>query len=121
MIGPLHPAPDSWITHIPSPRNFAQLAERLRRHGVTKVDPNQVHGNFLNIVMELVFFREALQNGTYQHPLEIIQQAQTIDNDLAQFAQHMPSRTWFQSFRDPPQSLRNLVYKEYYHGEYKNI
>jgi len=89
---------------------------RLKEQSGMQANPNHVHGNFLEIVMELVLFREALQKGTYQHPVPIIRQAQTIDDSLARFSQAMPQRARFQAFQVPPRGIEQLAYEGYYHG-----
>lgn len=92
------------------------MTKQLKEHSVANTNLNYVHGNFLDIVMELVLFREALQKGIYHHPSEIIQQAQDIDANLAKFAQEMPPRAQFQSHRFPTRSIKQLTYDGYFHG-----
>ncbi|KAF2825578.1 hypothetical protein CC86DRAFT_293941 [Ophiobolus disseminans] len=104
-----------WVTHMDLPRDFAQLAKRLKKESVAKVDPSFVHRNFLEIVLELVLFREALRKDAYQHPMAIIRQAQNIDNSLANFARVMPRRALFKAFQVPPQGIEQLAYNGYYH------
>lgn len=103
---------NSWISHIPLPPNFSELKRRLSK----SLNPNLIHSNFLDRVVELVQFREALQAKAYSCPMAIIKQALAIDDSLEQFTHTMPPHGRFQKFRVSPHYAGQLAYDGYYHG-----
>lgn len=103
---------NSWISYVPLPRNFLEMKRRL---GKTS-ESQSIHGKFLDIVMELILFREALQTGTLNHPTTIAKRALAVDAALAKFAEEMPLNGRFQAFRVRGQYPEQAGYQGYYHG-----
>lgn len=104
---------NSWISHVPLPANFMKLKRRLG----DKPIPHSIHSDFLDIVMELVEFREALQAPTLKHPTDIIERALAVDAIFENFAENMPPHGHYQSFRTLRQDVEQLAYNGYYHGK----
>lgn len=102
-----------WIQNIPLPPRFTELKELIDE----KVNPNSVHGTFLDIIMELVQFRQGLKEGSYDGPMSIIKKALAIDDTLNDFARNMPRQARFDSFRVSSDSVKQLAYQGYYHGK----
>jgi hypothetical protein len=106
---------NSWISHVPLPRNFIQLKKKI---GDT-IEATSIYGRFLDIVSKLVQFRQILQMGTFKQPASIIKQALAIDDNLEKFAKSMPPSGHFQASRIVGKAAEKLAYHGYYHG--KNI
>jgi hypothetical protein len=104
---------NSWISHVPLPHNFAQLKRQI---GDT-VEITSVHSRFLDIVVKLVQFREALEMGILKQPEVIIKQALAIDDLLMKFAKSMPLNGRFEAVQVSGQDARQLAYRGYYHGK----
>ncbi|KAF1847199.1 uncharacterized protein K460DRAFT_402562 [Cucurbitaria berberidis CBS 394.84] len=102
---------NSWIQHIPLPPGFTELKKQVGE----KSNSNSVHGDFLDIVLELVQFRHALQDGIYDSPMAIIRKALEIDNTLTEFLENMPRHARFDSFRVSSVEVEQLAYGGYYH------
>ncbi|KAH8725876.1 hypothetical protein GQ44DRAFT_615041 [Phaeosphaeriaceae sp. PMI808] len=100
-----------WITHASLPPNFAEL----KRQVDAKTTTPSVHGNFLGIVMELVQFRQALNDGTAQHPVAIIKWALAIDDRLIKFSEDMPIHGQYKAFRTSSKQAEELAFDGYYH------
>lgn len=101
----------TWISHTPLPPNFVELKTELDKHFV----PISIHGRFLDIVMELNHFRQALQLGTYKQPTDIIKHALAIDNSLDRFSNTMPPHAIFEAVWLTGQVAEKLAYRGYYH------
>lgn len=101
-----------WIQHVPLPSNFGQLKKQVGN----RINPDSVHGNFLDIVMELVEFRQSLQSGSYRRPIAIVKQALALDDSLRRFSQTMPEDGRFRGFRVTHQDVTHLAFDGYFHG-----
>jgi hypothetical protein len=104
---------NSWISHVPLPANFMELKRQLGG----RPTPQSIHSDFLNIVMELVEFREALQAQTLKDPTDIIERALAVDAIFDDFAETMPPQGHYESFRILQQDVEQLAYNGYYHGK----
>jgi hypothetical protein len=103
---------NSWIQHIPLPANFGQLKKQVGN----RINPDSVHGNFLDIIMELVEFRQSLRSESYRRPIAIVKQALAIDDSLRRFSQTMPEDGRFKAFRVIHQDIARLAFNGYFHG-----
>lgn len=103
-----------WIQHEPLPPGFVELKRELNQ----KFDPRSVHGRFLDIILELVSFKQALQKKQYESPAAIVEQAKAIDDMLDDFAEDMPQKDRFDSIRIANPEVAPLAYEGYYHGVY---
>jgi hypothetical protein len=103
---------NSWISHTPLPRRLTELKQRVGK----RLYPDSLHGNFLDLVMQVLQFKEALHTKTYKTPVAIIKQALAIENNLETFAQNMPTHAHYQEFKIPLKSAGQLAYAGYYHG-----
>jgi hypothetical protein len=105
---------NSWISHMPLPVNFMELKRQLG----SKPRPHlhSIHGDFLVLIMELVEFREALQDGLFKHPIDIIERALAVDEIFERFAETMPPHGRFQTHRILRQDVEQLAFNGYYHG-----
>jgi hypothetical protein len=103
---------NSWISHVPLPRDFAHVKSQLG----DSTEFTSVHSRFLDVVVDLVQFRQALQANAFDHPTSIINQALIIDRKLEKFANDMPPISRYQSYRVPLQMAQQLAYNGYYHG-----
>lgn len=108
---------NSWISYVPLPASFLEMKKKL---GKTS-ESESIHGKFLDIVMELILFREALQMGTLNHPTTIAKQALAVDVKLTKFAEELPLNGHFQTFRLQGQIPEQLAYQGYYHGMFSKI
>jgi hypothetical protein len=108
---------NSWISHVPLPANFMELKRQLNG----KPTPHSIHSDFLDIVMELVEFREALQAQTLKDPTDIIEQALAVDAIFENFAETMPPQGHYESFRILRQDVEQLAYNGYYHGNWHSL
>ncbi|KAH7384082.1 hypothetical protein DE146DRAFT_622961 [Phaeosphaeria sp. MPI-PUGE-AT-0046c] len=102
---------NSWISYVPLPVSFLEMKRRL---GKTS-ESESIHGKFLDVVMELIVFREALQAGTMGHPETIAKQALAVDARLIKFAEEMPLNGRFETFRTQGQISKQIAYQGYYH------
>ncbi|KAH7083584.1 hypothetical protein FB567DRAFT_87865 [Paraphoma chrysanthemicola] len=100
-----------WISHVPLPRNFVELDKQL----VRRKDVSSIHSQFLDIVLELVRFREDLQNNTLRHPMTIIHRALAIDKLLVEFAEDLPPQAQFRVCKISSKSVQELAYEGYFH------
>jgi hypothetical protein len=103
---------NSWISHVPLPRDFAHVRSQLG----DRTEFSSVHSNFLDVVVDLVQFRQNLQANAFTHPTSIIKQALDVDRKLEDFANSMPPNSHYQSHRVPLQLSEQLAYNGYYHG-----
>jgi hypothetical protein len=101
-----------WIQHAPLPDNFGQLKKQVGN----RINPDSVHGNFLDIILELVEFRQSLQNESHRRPIAIVKQALAIDDSLRRFSQTMPEDGRFKAFRVIHQGIEHLAFNGYFHG-----
>jgi hypothetical protein len=63
-----------WIQHVPLPPNFIEVKKLVEK----KTSLYSEYDAFLDILMELVRFREELRNGKYCDPTAIIQHAAPV-------------------------------------------
>jgi hypothetical protein len=103
---------NSWISHIPLPPRLTELKQQVGK----PLCSSSLHGDFLDLIMEVLQFKEALHTKTYKTPMAIIKQALAIENKLETFAQNIPPHARYQAFKIPPQSAGQLAYVGYYHG-----
>ncbi|KAF1921592.1 hypothetical protein BDU57DRAFT_510489 [Ampelomyces quisqualis] len=101
----------TWISHTSLPPKFLELKKELDKH----FSPISIHGRFLDIIMELNQFRQALQNGAYKHPADIVDHALAIDRSLDHFSNTMPPHAIFQVVQLSGQVAEKLAYRGYYH------
>lgn len=104
----------SWISHLPLPANFMELKRRLRSN--PRPHLHSLHGEFLDIVTDLVEFREALKEGLFRRPSDIIERALAVDEIFETFAETMPPHGRFQAYRILRQDVEQLAFNGYYHG-----
>ncbi|KAJ4362540.1 hypothetical protein N0V83_010634 [Neocucurbitaria cava] len=102
---------NSWIQHEPLPPGFTELKKQINE----LFDTQSAHGAFLDIIMELVLFRHALQDGSYESPMAIIQKALEIDITLDEYGRNMPQNARFTRFRMSGSDVEELAYEGYYH------
>jgi hypothetical protein len=105
---------NSWITHMPLPANFMQLKRRLGSQ--PRLHLHTLHSDFLDIVTDLIDFREALRDEVFKHPTDIIERALAVDEIFETFADTMPPHGRFQTYRILRQDVEQLAFNGYYHG-----
>jgi hypothetical protein len=105
---------NSWISHVPLPRDFAHVKGQL----ADKTEYNSIHSNFLDVIVDLVQFRQDLHDNAFNHPRDIINEALIIDLKLEDFANGLPPSSRYQSHRVPPTTAEQLAYSGYYHGSF---
>jgi hypothetical protein len=103
---------NSWISHVPLPRDFAHVKSQIS----AKADSSSVHSNFLDVVVDLVQFRQDLQANNFKHPTAIINQALVVDRKLEDFANSMTPKSHYQTFCIPLPNAEQLAFDGYYHG-----
>jgi hypothetical protein len=103
---------NSWISHVPLPRDFAHVRSQI---GEEK-ESSSVHSNFLDVVVDLVHFRQNLRDNTFTHPAVIINEARLMDHKLECFANGMPPHNRYQAFCIPLSNVEQLAFNGYYHG-----
>jgi hypothetical protein len=102
-----------WIQHVPLPLHFIRVKKLVEKNTSLYSE----YDAFLDILMELVRFREELRNGAYCNAMTIIQEALSIDNRLYEFSQDMQSRSWFECMQLSDVEGEPWAYKGYYHSK----
>ncbi|KAL5115518.1 hypothetical protein ACEQ8H_006581 [Pleosporales sp. CAS-2024a] len=104
---------NSWISHKPLPANFKEVRRRFMSR--PKPHLHSLHGDFLDIITDLVEFREDLNVGRFEHPTDMIERAQAVDRRFEAFAKTMPPHGRYQTFRILHQDMERLAFNGYYH------
>lgn len=104
---------NSWISYVPLPKRFIEMKEKVGK----TLESESIHGKFLDIVMELVSFREALQSGTMNRPKTIAKRALAVDAILSRFSEDIPTAGRFQTFQLHGRIPEQAAYQGYYHGK----
>lgn len=105
---------NSWIQNIPLPSELTELKKQIGE----EMGAYSAHNAFLDILLDLVLFRQSLQDGAYDSPIAIVQKALEIDLTLHEFAKNMPRNARFDSFRISSVDTEQITYEGYYHGAY---
>ncbi|KAL6709142.1 hypothetical protein ACN47E_001958 [Coniothyrium glycines] len=102
---------NSWLQQEPLPQGFEELSQRIG--GI--VHASSAHGQFLDLLVQLVDFRHGLQEGLYENPLAIIAKSLEIDKNLIHFMDNMPAKSRYRELRIQPEAARQLALDGYYH------
>lgn len=103
---------DSWIQNVPLPPELLALRKGMR----SRSDAESNRPEFLDLIVELVEFRTAVDRGDSIRPADVISEALRIDISLRHFGEEMPKHILFEKVLDPTES-KELVYDGYYHGK----
>ncbi|KAF2190216.1 hypothetical protein K469DRAFT_624800, partial [Zopfia rhizophila CBS 207.26] len=99
-----------WIQNLALPADFLRLKSQM--FGNLK-EPPAPHSQFLDIVMELIGFRHAMQSGLYNSPTGIIAHSVSFDEDLKNFMKNIPQEGHFKTVRTDEDG--ELIFDGYYH------
>ncbi|EUC47265.1 hypothetical protein COCMIDRAFT_90525 [Bipolaris oryzae ATCC 44560] len=100
-----------WVQQISLPPNFSEFKNLVEK----KAARTSVYDMFLNIVMELLQFKNEIQNSMQDGPTAIIAKALAIDSSLDDFARTLDCQIPFESVQLPAGESEYLAYKGYYH------
>lgn len=100
-----------WVQQISLPPNFSEFKNLVEK----KAARISVHDIFLNIVMELLQFKNEVQNSIQNDPAAIIGKALAIDSSLEDFSRTLDRQIPFESVQLPAGESEYLAYKGYYH------
>ncbi|EUC29636.1 hypothetical protein COCCADRAFT_105996 [Bipolaris zeicola 26-R-13] len=100
-----------WVQQISLPPNFSEFKNLVEK----KAARMSVHDMFLNIVMELLQFKNQIQSPMQDDPTAIIRRALAIDSSLEDFARTLDRQTPFESVQLPAGESEHVAYKGYYH------
>ncbi|KAH7377822.1 hypothetical protein BKA66DRAFT_467289 [Pyrenochaeta sp. MPI-SDFR-AT-0127] len=102
---------NSWIQQVPLSPGLTELKKKTTKNK----DPPSVTELLLEIVMELVQFRNELEERKHDSLIANIKKALAIDNSLSEFSKNMPQDSQYHSFRVSSESVHELAYEGYYH------
>ncbi|KAF2871548.1 hypothetical protein BDV95DRAFT_572258 [Massariosphaeria phaeospora] len=109
---------NSWIQNIPLPPDFINIKNQLDK----MENRSSVHATFLDIVTELLQFREALlKKNKYHSPAAVIEEAAIIDEGVKIFMEDvLPMRAHFRGVHASTDEAE-LSYNGYYHVYPRNF
>jgi hypothetical protein len=98
-----------WIQNKPLPPEFPSILKEAKFH------QDSIHARFLHIIVDLIGFRAAREQGTYLSSRDVCAEAQRLDNSLSHFAEGLSRHVPFDNMTAQNQEL---VYNAHYHGPY---
>lgn len=105
-----------WIQHIPLPPKYKQI----RPYVPEKINPYSVQAKLLDILSNLIEFRDDLKAGLYSSSDAILHKALELDASLNIFIQEMPSHFAYEKCWLPimeATEVQQMVYNWVFHGE----
>ena len=99
-----------WMQNLTLPADFIVFREHLGG----QLNSSSVHANFLDLIMDLILFRSALNGGLYESEM-IKSEAFALDARFKAFGDDLPLGSQFKSYQSIGE-IDELVYKGCYHG-----
>jgi hypothetical protein len=109
-----------WIQHVPLPSKYKQT----RLYLPEKINPRSVHAKLVNVLSQVIEFRDDLKKGLYSSSDMILHRALELDGSLKTFIEEMPTHTLYEKFwisRIHAMEVQQHVYNKTFHSEFLRI